>query len=648
MIFRPLDAGRLRLSNRLMAPPHASAINDLFGTPEQAESHLGYWKPRVEAGLGWVDGITGYIANLVPPGFDPTGLGAVTEGVFRRPVFHERAVQYADLLHANGAYATVQLLLQGGTPLGPSARKSSYLSHQMPHVIETSELQWLIDELVFSARQVDEAGIDGVELHANNDDLLQWFLSPRTNVRTDGYGGSVVNRARILVEIVDAIRAAVSPTFSVGVRLVVDELIEGGYTNDDAIEIALLLEEHGIDFLHGVIGNPWGAPTYIPPPPYPPGAFAGLVGRVKAEIDVPVVYTGRVTSPSVAERILADGQADVVGMARALISDPELVRKAREGRTEDIRPCIGCNECISRVLVERIPFSCSVNPHAGRESSQPVPRPRGPSPRHLLVVGGGPAGLELAGAAAEQGFAVTLWERDDELGGQLRAASRAPGLEDFARYVTYQQRRLEQLGVEVATGFEADSASVVDAGPDVVGVATGARSRRPDIEGIDAAHVHDIRPVLLGDATVAGERVVVVAEDDHVAPLAVAEVLALAGKQVHVIYPTNGPAVSLGRHTLGPALARLSAAGVTWTFMERVTAVEGDRVHTRNVYSNLPGRTETADSVVLACGSEAESELVDALRPLLAEVYVLGDAYAPRRISFATRQASALVASLVS
>ena len=375
MIFRPLDAGRLRLSNRLMAPPHASAINDLFGTPEQAESHLGYWKPRVEAGLGWVDGITGYIGNHVPPGFDPTGLGAVTEGVFRRPVFHERAVQYADLLHANGAYATVQLLLQGGTPLGPSARKSSYLSHQMPHVIETSELQWLIDELVFSARQVDEAGIDGVELHANNDDLLQWFLSPRTNVRTDGYGGSVVNRARILVEIVDAIRAAVSPTFSVGVRLVVDELIEGGYTNDDAIEIALLLEEHGIDFLHGVIGNPWGAPTYIPPPPYPPGAFAGLVGRVKAEIDVPVVYTGRVTSPSVAERILADGQADVVGMARALISDPELVRKAREGRTEDIRPCIGCNECISRVLVERIPFSCSVNPHAGRESSQPVPRP---------------------------------------------------------------------------------------------------------------------------------------------------------------------------------------------------------------------------------------------------------------------------------
>jgi len=263
-------------------------------------------------------------------------------------------------------------------------------------------------------------------------------------------------------------------------------------------------------------------------------------------------------------------------------------------------------------------------------------------------VGGGPAGLELAAGAAEQGFDVRLWERDDELGGQLRAASRAPGLEDFGRYVDYQRRRLARLGVEVVTGFEASAASVVEAAPDVVGVATGARSRRPDVDGIDAAHVHDVRAVLLGDAVVAGGRVVVVAEDDHVAPLAVAEVLALAGHHVHVVYPTNGPAVALGRHTLGPALARLSAAGVTWTFMERVVAVDDDGVHTRNVYSNLPGPVQPADSVVLACGSEAETELVDALRPQLAEVHVLGDAYAPRRISFATRQASALVASLVS
>ena len=653
LLFRPLDVGRLRLANRLMAPPHASAINDPFGSDEQADSHFGYWKPRVEAGLGWVDGITGYIANRVPPGFDPTGLGAVTEGVFRRPVFHERAVRYAELLHANGAFATVQLLLQGGTPLGPSSRTSSYLSHQLPHVVDRDDLAWLVDELAFSARQVEAAGIDGVELHANNDDLLQWFLSPRTNVRTDGYGGSVANRTRILLEIIDGIRSAVGPRFAVGVRLVVDEMIEGGYTNDDAIEIARLLDDHGIDFLHGVVGNPWGTPTYITPPPYPPGAFAALVGRVKAEVSVPVVYTGRVTSPAVAEGILAEGQADVIGVARALISDPEFVRKAREGRQDEIRPCIGCNECIGRVLVERIPFSCSVNPHAGREAWQlPVSNGRGAGRGRLLVVGGGPAGMELAASAAEQGFSVTLWERDGELGGQLRVASRAPGLEDFARYVAHQAGRLTRLGVEVELGHEATAADVTRLGPDVVGVATGARPRRPGATGIDQPHVHDLRSVLLGETKVVGEQVVVVAEDDHVAPLAVAEALGLAGHQVHVVYPTNGPATSLGRHTLGPALARLSALDVTWTFMERVVAIDDHDVHTRNVYSGLPGSTVRADAVVLACGSEAEAGLADALRADLAgggpAIHVLGDAYAPRRISFATRQATALVAHLVS
>jgi NADPH-dependent 2,4-dienoyl-CoA reductase/sulfur reductase-like enzyme len=519
-------------------------------------------------------------------------------------------------------------------------------------VVDRDELAWLIDELAFSAKQVEEAGIDGVELHANNDDLLQWFLSPRTNVRTDGYGGNVANRARLLLEIIDGIRAVVGARFAVGVRLVVDEMIEGGYTNDEAIEIARLLDDHGIDFLHGVVGNPWGTPTYITPPTFPPGAFAGLVGRVKAEVSVPVVYTGRVTSPAVAERILADGQADVIGVARALIADPEFVRKAREGRDDEIRPCIGCNECIARVLVDRIPFTCSVNPHAGREAWLRPASNGGAPQRRLLVVGGGPAGMELAASAAEHGFAVTLWERDLELGGQLRAASRAPGLEDFARYVAHQSRRLGRLGVTVELGREATVDEVRAQRPDVVGVATGARPRRPMATGLDQPHVHELRDVLLGRAEVSGEQVVVVAEDDHVAPLAVAEVLALAGHRVHVVYPTNGPAPSLSRHTLGPALARLSAAGVTWTFMERVVAIDEGLVHTRNVYSGLPGATVPAEAVVLACGSEAEAELAEGLRAELGAggpaVHVLGDAYAPRRISFATRQATALVASLVS
>ena len=501
MIFRPLDAGRLRLSNRLMAPPHASAINDLFGTPEQAESHLGDPGPQVEAGLGWVDGITGYIGNHVPPGFDPTGLGAVTQG----------ASGFACLPRARRSVrrpAPCQRRLRDGRAPPPgrhapgaAARKSSYLSHQMPHVIETSELQWLIDESVFPARQVDEAGIDGVELHANNDDLLQRVLvavyqranrrlrrhrrQPRPHPRRDRRCDPNCREPHV--------QRRRPPR---GRRAHRGRLHERRRHRDRAV-----LEEHGIDFLHGVIGNPWGAPTYIPPPPYPPGAFAGLVGRVKAEIDVPVVYTGRVTSPSVAERILADGQADVVGMARPLDLGSRAGAQGPRGSHRG-HPAV---HRLQRVHQQGVGGAHPVQ-LLGQSSrrSGVVAAPAVPVwPEPEAPVGGGwRAGRAGAGRC---GGRARL--RRDALGARRRArwpaAGGVPrsGLEDFARYVTYQRRRLEQLGVEVATGYEADSASVVDAGPDVVGVATGARSRRPTSEGIDAAHVHDIRPVLLGDAT---------------------------------------------------------------------------------------------------------------------------------------------------
>ena len=427
-------------------------------------------------------------------------------------------------------------------------------------------------------------------------------------MRTDGYGGSVANRARILVEIVDAIRAAVSPSFAVGVRLVVDELIEGGYTNDDAIEMALLLEEHGIDFLHGVVGNPWGAPTYIPPPPYPPGAFAGLVGRVKAEVGVPVVYTGRVTSPSVAERILAEGQADVVGMARALISDPEFVRKAREGRTDDIRPCIGCNECISRVLVERISFSCSVNPHAGRESGQLPPRPRGRR-----------RGASSWWAAVRPGSnwrpAPPSRASTSRCGARRRA--RRPAAAPRARAPGW--RTSGDTSTTSAAAWRGWASRWSRASRRARGERGRRRSgcrrrrhRRTLTTTRHRGHRRRPRPRRAGRPPRRRRRrpghVVVVAEDDHAfAPLAVAEVLALAGKQVHVVYPTNGPAVALGRHTLGPALARLSAAGVTWTFIgTRRCTRSTTRASTRNVYSDRRGRA-TGRQRRAACGSDAET-----------------------------------------
>jgi NADPH-dependent 2,4-dienoyl-CoA reductase/sulfur reductase-like enzyme len=441
---------------------------------------------------------------------------------------------------------------------------------------------------------------------------------------------------RFLIEIVDAIRVNARPTFAIGLRITMDERIDGGYGIVGAVEMAKLMEEHGIDYVHGVVGSPWGNPGYIPPNHWPEGAFASLAGQIKEAVKIPVVYAGRVTTPAVAEAILEAGQADVIGVARALLSDAEFVSKAREGRDDEIRRCIGCNECIHRVQAEAIVFSCSVNPGAGREHLGPPVVST--SHERPLVVGGGPAGLAFAVRAAELGLDVSLWERSEQLGGQMLIAARGPGQADLLWYIDHQSRRLAELGVDIRLGHLASSEEILGAGFDAVVVATGSTSRTPPIDGLaEATAVHDVRRVMMGEH-VDGDSVVIVSQDDHLAPLSVAEVLAVAGKKVHIICQTNGPSPLLGRHTLGTVLARLSHLGITWTFMEQVVGLQAGVAYTKNVYSGQPGSPIRFDSLVLACGSESDSRLADSLRDEVERLYVIGDAFAPRRISFATKQ----------
>ena len=315
----------------------------------------------------------------------------------------------------------------------------------MPHVMDQDDIDSFVREYAESARLSQDGGADGVELHLNHDDLHEWFLSPLTNQREDGYGGSMESRARFSLECLRAIREVVGDTMTVGVRMNIREELPGGYDVDGGVELAQYLESTGlIDYVHGVVGTPWGNPSYIQPTYFEPGEFAELAGRLKAALSLPVVHTGRITDPDVAERVLASGQADIVGMARAHIADGDLLVKAREGRAQDIRPCVGGNECISRRYVEGLPFGCAVNPGTSHEVEGPwVNRAPG---RRLLVVGGGPAGMELAALSAEAGMEVELHEAEDELGGQLRYVVRAPRHEGYARYLDWQRRRLADRG----------------------------------------------------------------------------------------------------------------------------------------------------------------------------------------------------------
>jgi len=639
-LFSPIQVGGMHLRNRVMAPPHASAIGNLWGSPAEAERNIAYWRSRAEAGVAWIDGATGHVRNTYIPGFEPSGPSAETIGYFRLPYYVERARQLSDSMHAAGAVVSAQLTMIAGVPHAPSARRSDPITNAAPHVLNTDEIDWFVREYAWSAKQAQLAGLDGIELHMNNDDLLEWFLSPLTNVREDGYGGSPENRARLIVEILTAVRDAVGTGITLGVRMNLQQELPGGLTSDDAIQTAQYLESTGlIEFFHLVVGSSWGSPSYIPPHTFQPGQWAELSGAIRRAVQLPVVHTGLVNSPQLAEKILAAGQADVIGMARAHLADGELLIKAREGRLDDIRPCVGGNDCISRRYVENLPFGCAVNPGTGRELD-PMPARTG-DPKRVLVLGGGPAGMEFAALAREKGHEVTLWERDDQLGGQLRIALAAPAYERFGQYLQWQERRLARLGVDVQLKRLATAETAAANAADVIAVATGARSRTPAVPGACGDFVFDIGEALSGGASL-GDRVLVVAEDDHMPPLSVADYLSERGHDVTMVYGTAGPAQLLGRYIVGGILARLDDKGVQFRFMEQLVRIDPGAVSTRNVYSRRERRIDGVDSVVLACGGVSNCDLYEELRGRHPDVHVLGDAFAPRRLVFATRQAYAL------
>jgi len=328
-------------------------------------------------------------------------------------------------------------------------------------------------------------------------------------------------------------------------------------------------------------------------------------------------------------------------MARATMADPDIIAKTRAGAEDRVRPCIGLNECIHRRLVEGIVYACGVSPRFAREAEPPPPAAA--ASRSVLVIGGGPAGTELAGLCAERGHDVELWERQPHLGGALAVAALARANRRYQGWIDYQARRLDSAGVRVVLGREATPEDVLAADVDVVAVATGASPRRPEVPGRGLPHVVTIAEALRGTVGL-GPNVVVVAEDDGPAPLSVADHLAGLGHRVTFVYQTAGVAPLVGKYSAGAMYARLVDGGVNFVPLARLVGVEEHAVRLASTYGQRRWSLEGVDHVVLACGAIPADGLFLALKPHHPDVHLLGDAYAPRRVVFATRQAWALAA----
>ncbi|MGK9053595.1 FAD-dependent oxidoreductase [Neorhizobium petrolearium] len=631
-LLSPIKLGKVEIRNRVVLTGHGTGMPK-DGRPN--EQMIAYYEQRAKGEVGLImlgsqqvhpssPGITGLLCN-----YDDTiipGLRAVSDAV------HLHGTRIFGYLSHMGLATSAR-----PTALWSASAVYEQKYGEVAHPITVDEIEELVEAHADAAARCVEAGMDGIEVHCGHGLLIQQFLSPLTNKRTDLYGGSVENRVRFPQAVLAAVRKRVGPDIPVGIRCSGDELVEGGLTAADMAEIVPLLVKAGaldyVDVSAGTDGDLVSNMLHEPPMGLEPAPFKSVARRIKDEIDVPVIHGTRVHTPALADEMIAAGDADMAGMCRALIADPFLPKKARTGQAHDITPCIGCEQaCFGRLYRGRH-ISCIGNPVTGRELAyaqlQPVQ-----TPKHIVIVGGGPSGIEAAVVSSRRGHRVTLIEQSDQLGGRMRLAMKPKGREEWSKLLAHKLDLLDRFGVDIRTGTKATPELIRSLQPDEVVLATGTSFEPLDVEGASSAPILTVDEVV-ADPSRGGRKVLVVDYLDRQPAMVTAIMLAEMGRSVEMSTASFHVGQKLEIQNITYFYAKALAAGIVFTPTVVPRRFDGGSVTFHNVFTRTDCRTERYDTIVIAAPGVPQAGLAEALKAASIKTTTIGDAYAARDIEAA-------------